>query len=100
MMKRGGLYTCTSLAMGLWMLMCLGVSFAQQAQPPAVSAEPAKAEAPAAAPTLPAYFTGTNDPQKPAWPDPTSGAADVWTTPAGDGKGDVPDQLKAIDLYD
>src|SRR5881409_1983034 len=52
------------------------------------------------APQLPAYFTATNDPQKPAWPDPTGGASGVWATPAGDGKGDVPDQLKLGDLYD
>ena len=43
----------------------------------------------APAPTLPAYFTATNDPAKPAWPDPT-GASGVWAAPAGDGKGDVP----------
>ena len=61
---------------------------------------PAPAEAPAAAPNLPAYFTATNDPQKPAWPDPTGGASGVWATPAGDGKGDVPEQLKPTDLYD
>jgi hypothetical protein len=66
--------------------------FAEEAPPPA-SGEPPKAEAPAAAaapapaPKLPAYFTATNDPQKPSWPDPTGGAAGVWATPAGDGKG-------------
>jgi Amt family ammonium transporter len=72
----------------------VAISFAQQAQSPAVS------EAPAAAPNLPTYFTATNDPQKPAWPDPTGGASGVWAAPASDGKGDVPDQLKPTDLYD
>jgi Amt family ammonium transporter len=76
------------------MIVCVGVTFAQQAQPPVAS------EVPAAAPDLPAYFTATNDPQKPAWPDATGGASGVWATPASDGKGDVPEQLKPTDLYD
>ena len=97
-MARGrGMYRFVSLAVGLGILVCMGGALAQQAQPPA-AAEPAKAEAPA--PNLPSYFTATNDPQKPAWPDPTGGASGVWATPAGDGKGDVPDQLKPTDLYD
>src|SRR6266850_4366608 len=94
MERGGGLYRFVSLAIGLWMMACMGVSFAQQAQPPAAS------EAPAAAPNLPPYFTATNDPQKPAWPDPTGGASGVWATPASNGKGDVPAQLKPTDLYD
>jgi Amt family ammonium transporter len=53
-----------------------------------------------AAPSVPAYFSGTNDPAKPSWPDPTGAATGVWATPAGDGKGDVPDSLKITDLYD
>src|SRR6185295_14082125 len=66
-MTRGrGTYRFASLAVGLWMIVSMGVSFAQQVQPSAASAEPAKAEAPA--PNLPVYFTATNDPQKPAWP--------------------------------
>src|SRR5262245_61223038 len=88
------------LAVGLWLTVCMGVSGAQGTQPPAAGSEPAKAEAPEAAPNLPSYFTATNDPQKPAWPDPTGGASGVWATPAGDGKGDVPEQLKPTDLYD
>jgi len=78
---------------------------AQDAQPQS-GAEPPKAEASAAAaapaPKLPTYFTATSDDPKkpPAWPDPTGGAAGVWATPAGDAKGDVPDQLKTGDLYD
>jgi len=60
----------------------------------------APAAAPAAAPQLPSYFTSTNDPAKPSWPDPTGGSTGVWATPAGDGKGDLPDQLKLTDLYD
>ena len=48
------------------------------------------------APQLPAYFTGTSaDPAKPTWPDPTGAASGVWATPAGDGKGDVPE--RAVD---
>src|SRR5215471_12863318 len=104
-MKRGKYRTIlASSAGGLWMLMVVGLSLAQEAKP----AEPAKSEAPAAAlaaapaPKLPNYFTATSDdPKKPAaWPDPTGGASGVWATPAGDGKGDVPDQLKPTDLYD
>jgi len=56
-------------------------------------------EVAAAAPTLPPYFTATNDPAKPSWPDPAGGAAGIWATPAGDGKGDVPDALTVQDLY-
>src|SRR5215813_12394881 len=104
-MKRGKYSTIlASLAGGLWMLLVVGLSLAQEAKP----AEPDKSEAPAAAPAaapapkLPNYFTVTSDdPKKPAaWPDPTGGASGVWATPAGDGKGDVPDQLKPTDLYD
>ena len=59
----------------------------------------AAVEAPAAAPTLPPYFTATNDPAKPSWPDPAGGFAGAWAAPAGDGKGDVPDTLTIPDLY-
>ena len=53
------------------------------------------------APQLPGYFTATSpDAAKPAWPDPTGGAAGVWATPAGDGKGDVPGSLSVTDVYD
>ena len=52
------------------------------------------------APSLPGYFTATNDPAKPAWPDPTGAATGVWATPAGDGKGDTPSTLGIPDLYD
>ena len=88
-----------SLAGGLWMLFVVGLSSAQEA--PAAS-EPAKAEAPAAAPKLPTYFTATSDDPKkpPAWPDPTGAAAGVWATPAGDGKGDIPEKLSIQDVYD
>ena len=95
-----------SVAVGLWMILFTGPSFsAEEAKAP----EPAKAETPAAAaaaaapaPKLPGYFTATSDDPKkpPPWPDPTGGAAGVWATPAGDAKGDVPDQLKTGDLYD
>ncbi len=64
--------------------------------------EPAKPAAEvAAAPALPPYFSGANpDPKAPKWPDPAGGNAGVWTTPAGDGKGDVPPGLKeGADFY-
>jgi len=67
---------------------------------PAASAGAAPA-ASAAPPVLPPYFSGANQPGKPAtWPDPTGAAAGVWATPAGDGKGDVPSALSTGDLYD
>ena len=72
---------------------------AAPASPPA--AAPEAATPPVAAAPLPAYFTATSpDASKPAWPDPTGGAAGVWATPAGDGKGDTPGGLALSDLYD
>ena len=106
-MKRGrsrNIFASAAVALCMTLLTGLSVA-AEEAKAP----EPAKVEAPAAAPAaaapapkLPAYFTATNDDPKkpPAWPDPTGGAAGVWATPAGDAKGDVPDQLKSSDLYD
>jgi ammonium transporter, Amt family len=96
-----------SLAIGLWMVLLAGSSFAaEEAKAP----EPAKVEAPAAAPVaaaepapkLPSYFTGTSDDPKkpPAWPDPTGAASGVWATPASDAKGDVPEKLSIQDVYD
>jgi Amt family ammonium transporter len=72
----------------------------EEAPAQAAPSQPADAQAPA--PKLPTYFTATSDDPKkpPAWPDPTGAASGVWATPAGDGKGDVPDQLKSSDLYD
>jgi Amt family ammonium transporter len=65
------------------------------------SATDKPAEAAADPPALPPYFSGANaDPAKPVWPDPTGGAAGVWATPAGDGKGDIPSKLNSGDLYD
>jgi Amt family ammonium transporter len=69
--------------------------------------EPAKDEAggtaaePAAAPQLPPYFTGTNDPKNPSWPDPTGAKAGTWATPAAGpvGDGDPAAQTPAT-LYD
>jgi len=52
------------------------------------------------APELPAYFSATNDPAKPVWPDPTGAASGTWATPAGDGKGDVPGGMSIADVYD
>jgi Amt family ammonium transporter len=69
--------------------------------PAAEAAAPAAAPVDAAAAPLPAYFSSTNaDAEKPTWPDPTGGAAGVWATPAGDGKGDTPATLTIPDLYD
>jgi Amt family ammonium transporter len=67
-----------------------GLSFADTAPAPS-----------AAAPALPAYFSGANEAGKPpVWPDPTGAGAGVWATPAGDGKGDAPSTLAPTDLYD
>jgi len=100
-------YRVFGLMLGLGMLLFGMKSFAQETKPaevPSKAGTPAAVAAPAAqapAPKLPAYFTATNDdPKKPAWPDPTGAATGVWATPAGDGKGDIPDQLKINDLYD
>jgi len=60
----------------------------------------AAAQEGAGAPQLPGYFTSTNDPKAPSWPDPTGAAAGVWTAPAGDAKGDVPATMTTADLYD
>lgn len=97
------------LALLLGTSLAVQLSFAaEDAKTPEPAAEARKAEAPAAAPAaapapkVPGYFGATNDdPKKPSpWPDPTGGAAGVWAAPAGDSKGDVPDQLKVGDLYD
>ncbi len=100
--------TKLSCALALGAMLHAGMVMAQETKAPEA---PAKVDAPAPAaaapaaatpaPKLPAYFSGANeDPQKPAWPDATGAAAGVWATPAGDAKGDVPDQLKPTDLYD
>ena len=112
-MNRGRSRTIfASLAIGLWMILFTGWSFAaEEAKAP----EPAKAEAPAAAPAapgapvaaaapapkLPPYFTATSpDPKTTLWPDPTGANSGVWATPAGDGKGDIPEKLSIQDVYD
>ena len=99
------------LALAFWALLLTGASKAQETKAPDEAGKveaPAAAAAPAApaaaepAPKLPTYFTATSDDPKkpPAWPDPTGGASGVWATPAGDGKGDVPEKLTIQDLYD
>ena len=101
-------YVFAFMAMLLWASLSDRVSFAADESKEGVpAAEAPKAEAPASAPAapapkLPAYFTATSpDPKTPApWPDPTGAASGVWATPAGDGKGDVPDKLSMQDLYD
>jgi Amt family ammonium transporter len=108
-MKQKFNYRWSYPGLALGVLLLGGMALAQEAKPGAD--EPAKADAPAAAaappaaapaPKLPAYFTATSDDPKkpPAWPDPTGAASGVWATPAGDAKGDIPDQLKSGDLYD
>jgi len=92
------LFLCFSMVIA-WMLMMRPV-FAEEATPQPPATQAATPQAPA--PKLPAYFTATNeDPKKPpAWPDPTGAASGVWATPAGDGKGDVPEKLSIQDVYD
>lgn len=95
-------------AFAFGVLLSASVLIAQEPKAPeaaakveAPAAAPAATPAAAPAPKLPAYFAGANeDPKKPAWPDATGAAAGIWVTPAADGKGDVPDQLKSSDLYD
>ena len=63
--------------------------------------DPAATETAEAAVEVPPYFSGTSpDAAKPLWPDPTGGAAGVWATPSGDGKGDVPKTLSIGDVFD
>lgn len=71
------------------------------AQGDEAKSEPAEPAAPAAAAPVPAYFTGTNDPKEPAWPDPTGAKAGYWTTPSAGpiGDGDPAAQTPAT-LYD
>src|SRR6266436_5180542 len=102
------------LGVGLWMVLFMGLSFAEEAKAPAAGWEPPKAEAPAPAPAapvagaaqapapkLPPYFTATSpDPKTTLWPDPTGANSGVWATPAGDGKGDIPEKLSTQDVYD
>ena len=78
---------------------------AEEEKGPVAAPAVAAPDAAAPAPVVPPYFAGTiADPQKPAWPDPTGGAAGVWATPGGDGTeknlGDVPSKLTNTDLYD
>lgn len=110
-MKRGKHRTIfTSLAGWLCIFLLTGLALAAEEAPTSTGTEPAKAEAPAApaataaqtpAPKLPPYFTATSpDPKTPLWPDPTGSNSGVWATPAGDGKGDVPEKLSIQDVYD
>ena len=100
--KRLWLFLSLSMVIA-WMLMMRPV-LAEEAAPQAAEpqgAAPQAAAPQAPAPKLPAYFTTTSpDPNKPMWPDPTGGNSGTWATPAGDAKGDIPDQLKLGDLYD
>ena len=86
--------------------MALGLAFliftvSQDTRPAGAQAAAPPAAPAVEAPSLPPYFAGANqDPQKPTWPDPTGGSAGIWTTPAGDGKGDDPAKLAPSDLFD
>jgi Amt family ammonium transporter len=86
-------------------MVCVSLTSLTFADPPpaaSASGAPAASAAPSAsAAPLPAYFSGANEQGKPAaWPDQTGGAAGVWATPAGDGKGDTPASMGIPDLYD
>jgi Amt family ammonium transporter len=86
-----------------WMPRMVGLALAASLVVPLtlrIGTAAAQDQAAAAAPPLPAYFTATNDPKAPAWPDPTGGASGVWAAPAGDAQGDVPEKLSTQDLYD
>jgi Amt family ammonium transporter len=96
-----------AVVLGFVLMLFSNLAFgAEDAKAP----EPGKAEAPAApagaaaaapAPKLPPYFTATSpDPKTTLWPDPTGANSGVWATPAGDGKGDIPDKLSIQDVYD
>ncbi|MGH7788520.1 MAG: hypothetical protein ACRERC_16740 [Candidatus Binatia bacterium] len=76
----------------MFSLVLLGATFAAT---PRLSAQDEEK------PTLPGYFSSTSaDESKPTWPDAGGGAAGVWITPAGDGKGDIPANMAVADLYD
>src|SRR5262249_47463464 len=88
------------LALGAFCVW-LGASRAGADEEAAPAAPAPESAAPAAAAPLPAYFTTTSpDAAKPSWADQTGGAAGVWATPAGDGKGDAPSGLALTDVYD
>jgi len=102
---RRAIFALGAAALGALFLYSHRVSAEEEAPaatpPAAESAAPPATPAPVAAAPLPAYFSSTNaDPAKPTWPDPTGGAAGVWATPAGDGKGDNPATLTIPDVYD
>ena len=102
---RRAIFALGAAALGALFLYSHRVSAEEEAPaatpPAAESAAPPATPAPVAAAPLPAYFSSTNaDPAKPTWPDPTGGAAGVWATPAGDGKGDTPATLTIPDVYD
>jgi ammonium transporter, Amt family len=102
-MSARSLRWCYALSLAFPLFWVRPVAAAEEEKaPPGTTATPAAlTAAPPAAPTLPAYFSGTNaDPKKPTWPDPNGGAAGTWATPAGDGKGDVPSSLSNTDLFD
>lgn len=82
-----------------WILVTRPV-LAEEA-PAVTPAAPGAPAAAAPAPKLPPYFTATSpDPKTTPWPDPTGANSGVWATPAGDGKGDIPEKLSIQDLYD
>jgi ammonium transporter, Amt family len=96
-----------ALILGTGLLGSASCSMAgeEKAAPAPAAATQAAKDGKGATPTVPPYFSGTNtDKLKPAWPDPTGGAAGTWATPGGDGTpknlGDVPGTLSNSDLYD
>ena len=97
-LKTIGTFLCFSLMLA-W--LPARWAYSEEAKPAAAPAASGAPAAAAPAPKLPPYFTTTSpDPKAPMWPDPTGGNSGVWATPAGDGKGDIPEKLSIQDVYD
>ena len=101
--KTIGMFLCFSIMLAWLPARWAAAEEAAKPEAPAAAA-PAAPGAPAAAapaPKLPPYFTTTSpDPKAPMWPDPTGANSGTWATPAGDGKGDIPEKLSVQDVYD
>jgi len=84
------------------LLTLVGTVNPVRAQEDAPKEEASPTTAPTTPAPLPAYFTGTNEPGKPAsWPDATGAKAGYWTTPAAGPVGDGDPAAQTIPgLYD
>jgi Amt family ammonium transporter len=80
----------------VWALFSPPTALAQEAKG-TIDAAPVAASATEPAPSFPQYFNQNAADTK---ADPTGGAAGIWATPSGDGKGDDPAKLGTADLYD